>query len=100
MAKYIPKEALDAFFAKYQKDDVWQIHQGGDALLNVFLYKEDEIEVNRPLIKYVAMREDYLKLVKEHLDSPSSEITEVALIFDSKENFEQKYNGNWYEYYH
>jgi hypothetical protein len=99
MGKYIPNEILTSFTKFYEKEDVWQIHSG-DSWLTVFLYKESQIEQNQDLPKYIEMKEGYLKLVKKYLDPPVSEIDEIQLSFDSKENFENKYQGNWYDYYH
>jgi|GEM_PF-5378152 len=99
MRKYIPDEILKAFTTSYEKEDIWQIHSG-DSWLTVFLFYESQIEQNQDLPKYHEMKEGYLKLVKKYLDPPASEIDEIQLSFDSKENFEKKYGGNWYDYYH
>ncbi|MES2061623.1 MAG: hypothetical protein V4456_06860 [Bacteroidota bacterium] len=99
MSKYIPDEILKAFTTSYENEDVWQIHSDNN-WLTVFLYKESQIEPNQNLPKYLEMKEGYLKLIRKYLDPPASEIKEIALYFDSKENFEKKYGGNWYDYYH
>ena len=99
MSKFIPGEIMDAFNSSYTKEDVWQIHSG-HSWLTVFLFKENQIEENRDLPKYVEMKALYLKLVNKYLDPPYSEIDKIHLSFDSKENFEAKFGGNWYDYYH
>jgi hypothetical protein len=99
MSKYIPTEILKTFTSFYEKDDVWQIHSG-HSWLTVFLFKESQIQQNEDLPKYAELKAGYLRLVKKYLDPPYSEIDKISLSFDSKENFEKKYNGNWYDYYH
>jgi len=99
MGKFIPKEILTPFIASYENEDVWQIHSG-DSWLTVFLHKESQIEANEDLPKYGELKEGYLKLVHQFLDPPASEIDQINLSFNSKENFERKFNGNWYDYYH
>ncbi|WP_259066681.1 hypothetical protein HDF24_21615 [Mucilaginibacter sp. X4EP1] len=94
--KYIPKEILDSFTSLYQNEDIWQIHSG-NYWLTIFLYKENQIEFNKDLPKYNEIKKGYLELVNKYLDP---EIKEIYLTFDSKESFEIKYGGNWYDYYH
>jgi len=96
MDKYIPNEILKSFTDSYEKEDVWQIHSG-NYWLTIFLYKENQIEYNRNLPKYLKIKAGYLELVNKYLDP---DIKEISLSFDSKENFEKIYKGNWYDYYH
>jgi hypothetical protein len=99
MAKYIPDEILKPFLRSYEKGDVWQVHCG-DKWLTVFLYSDNQIMDNKDLLIYQRMKREYFKLVDEYLDLhlPSSE--DISVNFDSKENFEKKYQGDWYSYYH
>ena len=94
--EYIPDDILKSFTSFYEKDDIWQIHSGNYWLV-IFLYKENQIEPNKDLPKYSEIKKGYLKLVNKYL---SAEIKEIHLTFDSKENFENKYGGNFYNYYH
>jgi hypothetical protein len=99
MSKFIPREIMEAFNSSYTKEDVWQVHSG-HSWLTVFLFKESQIEENRDLPKYAEMKAGYLELVNKYLDPPDSEIDKINLSFDSEENFDKKYGGNWYDYYH
>jgi len=94
--EYIPNDVLKAFTSFYEKDDIWQIHSG-NYWLTVFLYKESQIETNKDLPKYNEIKAGYLDLVHKYLDPT---IKEIRLYFDSKDTFENKFNGNWYDYYH
>lgn len=99
MAKYIPNEILLPFMKSYEKGDVWKIHQG-DKWLTVFLYFDSQIEDNKHLTIFQQMRDEYFKLADKYLDMHLSSETDITIYFDSKENFEKKYQGNWYDYYH
>ena len=99
MAKYIPDEILKAFTSSYEKGDVWQIHSG-DRWLTVFLFSEGQIQSNKGLPIYQQLKMEYFKLVDQYLDLHLVGINDINLYFDSKENFENKYQGNWYNYYH
>jgi hypothetical protein len=99
MAKYIPDEVLKPFLHSYEKDDIWQVHSG-DRWLTVFLYTDSQIKASKDLPIYQQMKEEYYKLVDKYLDFRLSDASDINLYFDSKENFEKKYQGNWYNYYH
>jgi len=99
MAKYIPNEILKPFLHSYQNGDVWQVHCG-DTWVTVWLYLNSQIEHNKDLPIYKNMKEEYYRLVDKYLDLNISNSNDINLSFDSKENFENKYKGDWYIYYH
>ena len=99
MAKYIPNEILKPFMKSYEKGDVWQVHTG-ERWIKIFVYLDSQIEENKSLPIYQQMKEEYFKLIDKHLDLHLSGSGDISLLFDSKENFENKYKGNWYMYYH
>ena len=98
--KYIPDEILKSFFTSFEKGDIWQVHQLNEKWLIVFLFRDDQIEINKNLPIYQAMKDEYFKLVKQYLNVKFSSSEEISIQFDSKEHFENKYQGNWYFYYH
>jgi hypothetical protein len=98
--KYIPGDILKSFLTSFEKGDIWQIHQLNEKRLIVFLFREDQIEANKSLPIYQAMKDEYFKLVIQYLNVKFLRSEEISIQFDSKENFDQKYQGNWYFYYH
>jgi hypothetical protein len=100
MTKYIPSDILKRFLNSYEKGDIWQVHQLNEKWLIVFLYFDKQMESNKNLPLYQAMKDEYLKLAKQYLDVPFDSPNNISIKFDSKENFESKYGGNWYHYYH
>ena len=100
MEKYIPDDVLNNFLNSYKKGDIWQVHQLNDKWLIVFLYFDKQIESNKNLPIYQRMRDEYFSLVKQYLDPKTSSSKDISIKFDSKENFEKKYEGDWYNYYH
>ena len=98
MARYIPNEILKPFMQSYEKGDVWQVHTG-DRWITLFLYLDSQIEANRSMPIYQQMLEEYFELVDKYLDLHLSGPSDINLHFDSKENFENKFQGNWYNYY-
>lgn len=98
--KYIPSDILKSFLTSFEKGDIWQVHQLNEKWLIVFLFRDEQIEINKSLPIYQAMKDEYFKLVKQYLNVKFSSPDEISIQFDSKENFENKYQGNWYFYYH
>jgi hypothetical protein len=98
MANHIPDDILKPFLHSYEKGDVWQVHCG-DRWLTVWLYSNDQISINKDLPIHQKMREEYFKLVHKYLDLKLSSSNDFNLYFESKENFDTKYRGNWQFYY-
>jgi hypothetical protein len=99
MAKYIPEEILKTFLHSYEKGDVWKIHSG-DRWLTIFFHTDRQIKDNEDLPIHQQMKEEYYKLVDKYLELRLSDASQIIINFDSKENFDKKYKGNWYNYYH
>ena len=98
--KHIPSDILETFLNSYKKGDIWQVHQLNDKWLIVFLFRDEQIALNKNLPIYQTMKDEYFKLVKQYLNVGISSSEDISIQFDSKENFESKYDGNWYYYYH
>lgn len=98
MPKYIPDEILKPFLHSYEQGDVWQVHCG-DRWLTVFVHLDNQIAHNKDLPAYQKLRQEYYQLVEKYLDLSISSDKEISLKFDSKENFDKKYNGSWQLYY-
>ncbi|MFN8283323.1 MAG: hypothetical protein U0U67_08925 [Chitinophagales bacterium] len=100
MAKYIPNDLLEKFLKSYENDDIWQVHQLNSIWLIVFLYYDKQIDENKNLPIYQQMKNEYFELVKKYLDDAPENANQINIQFDSKEKFDSKYNGDWYDYYH
>lgn len=92
----LPREQRMEFLKTFIKDPVWEIHLHGAALM-VFFFEEGQVSRYRdsPLIE--EMKREYYSLIK-----PFDEfgyIHEITVGFDSKEEFDRKYGGNWLNYY-
>ena len=98
--KFIPGDILKSFLTSFEKGDIWQVHQLNEKRLIVFLFRDEQIELNRGLTIYQSMKNEYFKLVKQYLNTKLKSPDEISILFDSKENFDKKCEGNWYHYYH
>ena len=97
--KYIPSAILKTFLSSFEKGDIWQVHQRNERWLLVFLFPDDQMELDKRLPIYQERKDEYFKLVKHYLNVGFSSSADISIQFDSKENFESKYQGNWYFYY-
>jgi hypothetical protein len=100
MPEFIPTDILKEFLTSFENEDVWQVHQSGKKSLTVFFYKDSQIAPNRNLPVFDQMKDGYLKLANQYLDLNLLGTNDIIIHFDSKENFETKYEANWYDYYH
>jgi hypothetical protein len=98
MARYIPDDIMKEFQRKYETGDIWQVHTG-DTWLTFFLYSNDQIEHNKTLPIYEQIRNEYFDLLVKYRYNLVCQADDITIYFDSKENFETKYRGNWQFYY-
>lgn len=97
--KYIPSEILKNFLTSFEKGDIWQVHQLNEKRLIVFLFRNDQIESNKYLPIFQEMKDQYFNLVIRYLSINYLSSADISIQFDSKENFENKYQSNWHFYY-
>ena len=92
------KEKIDELIKKYKKDNVWEI-QMSSFYITIFLEKENQIEENRQKPLFEKLKDEYFEIVKEKDEFGLFKKELINLAFDSKENFDKNYEGNWFYYY-
>jgi hypothetical protein len=94
----LSKQKIAELIKKYKKDNVWEIHMNS-FYITIFVEKENQIEKNRINPIFEKIKEEYFEIVKEKDEFGLFKKEYINLAFDSKENFEKNYEGNWYYYY-
>jgi hypothetical protein len=88
------KEFKDSF----KNNDIWEISIGFIAA-TFFLYTDDKVkEYDLPEIKKL-WADKYFELVKEYDEFNYFKRETTNIYLDSKENFDNNYQSNWYYYY-
>jgi len=78
--------------------DIWEISVGFTTA-TYFLFTDKQVaEYNRPEVKELWAAK-YLELVKPHDEFNYYKIETTEIYLDSKENFDNNYQSNWYYYY-
>ncbi|MDG2331717.1 MAG: hypothetical protein P8M05_09005 [Flavobacteriales bacterium] len=95
---YITEEFLNGLKAKYKRLKIWELSRFGGSI-TVFFYTEKELEEKRQSPEIIALREEYLEQLKKYDEFNVVKSEEFIFRFDSKENFDNKYESNWYYYY-
>jgi hypothetical protein len=95
---YITDKFLNRLKTKYEQLKIWELNRFGGSI-TVFFYTEKELEVKRQSKEITALREEYLEQLKEYDEFNVVKSEEFILRFDSKENFDNNYESNWYYYY-
>lgn len=94
----IPAEQLAALRTKYTGPDVWELHFPGNDI-RVFFFTDQQKAANTGNTLYQRLLQEYYDLLKPYDEFDYFHWEEMKLILDSKENFDNKYQGNWYYYY-
>ena len=95
--KKVPLKDLDFLIQKYKKDKIWDI-QFYDTHAYVFAYKHSDIEEVKTSIEN-ELKGQWYGMLKIHDEFGYIDVDTVKIIFDSKENFDTNYQGQWHYYY-
>jgi len=93
----IPLKMIISFKEKY-KDTVWEIARFGQHVTVFFYTKAQLNEAQRDKLTE-KLKQAYFEILKENDELNYFTLTNLNMIFDSKENFDKNYDGNWRAYY-
>jgi hypothetical protein len=94
----IKDEFLNCLKTKYKELKIWEINRFGEAT-TIFFYTEKELEENSQSQEVILLRNEYLEQLLKYDEFDVVKPEEFNFAFDSKENFDNKYESNWYYYY-
>lgn len=89
---------LDSLKRALANPDLWHISRLFDSA-TFFFYTAAQAEGYEAKGLRKVYAEEYLRLVKPHDEFGYVARTGILVAFDSKENFDTNYQGNWYYYY-
>lgn len=93
----VPSHDIEALIYKYKKDKVWEIHIY-DNYAYVFVYIHSDIEEVKSSIEN-ELKGQWYEMLKSHDEFGYIDLNTINIIFDSKENFDTNYQGQWHYYY-
>lgn len=89
---------IDNFMLRIGNPDLWKISRfGGHATF--FFYTNQQVARHKAAGLEADYARRYFYLVKPHDEFDYLSIDDYRISFDSKENFDKNYQGNWYYYY-
>ncbi len=94
----IPPEQLAEFKKRNTKECVWQINDSGTGMI-VFVYQDSEIDEFKKSGKIEQLKKEFFEMVKPVDKENYFTIDNIAVGVDSKQNFDENYESNWYYYY-
>ena len=93
--KYIPHEAWNDLKKKYISDDITDFAQGLVTSL-IILVPEAKIAEFKKSSKFHELREEYYNLVRQHTEKIISGPESIVMNVESKEEFDRRCQGSWY----
>lgn len=94
----ITAKQTDDFQKSFNNLDIWTISIGF-TIPTFFMYTEDKVkEYDKPEIKN-DWADKYYDLIKPLDDFNYFKREEIQILLDSKDNFDNNYDSNWYYYY-
>lgn len=93
----IPKETIDILKKKLASENIWEIYRQF-SLTTYFFYTDKQIDEAKKNGTTEKMKQQYFEILKQHDEFDYIKRDTYFLTFDSKENFEKTYEGNWFYY--
>jgi hypothetical protein len=94
----VTKEQLEQLRADLANDDLWQISRLFNSVTFLFFTDAQAAEYESEGLK-APYSERFLRLVEPHDEFGYIKKRGISVRFDSKENFDKNYQGNWFYYY-
>ncbi|WP_367899203.1 hypothetical protein AB3N61_18565 [Leptospira sp. WS58.C1] len=89
---------IEELISNYSKLEIWKIERSFGAAV-CFFYKNQQLENAINKGKTDLISSSYFNLLKRFDEFSLIERDLFTLSFDSKENFDRNYNGNWFNYW-
>jgi len=94
----IKKEQTEKFITSFNNKDIWTVSIGF-TIPTFFMFTDEKVkEYDKPEIKNV-WAEKYFDFVKPFDEFNYFKREDIQILIDSKENFDNNYESNWYYYY-
>lgn len=94
----ITKEQTEEFIKSFNNNDIWTISIGF-TVPTFFMFTDKKVrEYDKPEIKE-NWADKYYELVKPFDEFNYFKRKDIKVLIDSKENFDNNYEGNWFYYY-
>ena len=94
----ISQAQIDDLERELKTKNVWKIHREFSTTA-IFFYTNDQIDQSVHDGTKDFIKEKYFGLLKSYDEFNYLKADDMFLTFDSKENFEETYQGNWFNYY-
>jgi hypothetical protein len=93
----VTEEEVDRLKAKLANEDLWKIHRLFD-IVTFFFYTDAQVKQYEASGLKHMYADEYSRLVQAHDEFGYFKKRGVQVSFDSKENFDTTYQGNWFFY--
>lgn len=93
----IPLKTISAFIEKH-KDLLWEVSRFGE-YATFFLHTEAQLKISEKSGALDQLKQEYFELLKQYDELAYYTVANFNAIFDSKQNFDDKYDSSWRAYY-
>lgn len=94
----VTQEEIDGLKEKYGDFNFWEISKFFSRT-TFFFYTDEQLSKYKNDRLMEKLRIDYFNILKKHDEFDYIKLEDFSIAFDSKENLDKNYKGNWYFYY-
>lgn len=95
----IPEQEVHDLQARLANEELWEISRW-DEHVTFFFYTDDQVKRAQALGLTEKYAKEYARLVERYDEFGYLKKRGISVAFDSKENFDNNYEGTWHHYYH
>lgn len=94
----VPEEKIKALKKELNNDDVWEISRAFSGM-TIFLYTESQVKKYENSEEHKEWTDKYFELLSKYDKFGYFKRECFSIYLDSKENFDNNYESNWFYYY-
>lgn len=94
----VPEEKVKALKKELDNPDIWEISRAFSGT-TIFLYTDEQVKKFENSEEHKNWTDKYFKLLSEYDEFGYFKREFFSVYLDSKENFDNNYESNWYYYY-
>ena len=94
----IPENKIEKLYKELKLPEIWTISRCFESA-NLFVYKDEQKEKIKNSTEFKLIEDKYFELLKEYDEFNYWKRKNFGIGIDSKENFDNNYESNWYYYY-
>ena len=94
----VPEQKVKELKTKLDNNDIWEISRAFSGT-TIFLHTDEQVKKYENSVEHKRWTDKYFELLSQYDEFGYFKREFFSIYLDSKENFDNNYESNWYYYY-